>query len=224
VHRRLLAHFGPAVWRHPLPPLDEVISTILSQSTNDLNRDRAFASLRARFPTWEAARDAPVRSVVSAIRSAGLAQQKGPRIQGFLRALTAERGSLDLSFLKEMPAEEVHAWLLQFPGVGPKTAAIVMLFSLDLPAFPVDTHIHRVTGRLGLRPLRVTAEQAHPLLARQFLPKMYRDAHLNLIRLGREICQARRPACEICPLTDLCDYYAVLQRKPPRRRTDEGSR
>ena len=224
VYRRLLAHYGPAVWRDPLPPLDEVISTILSQNTNDLNRDRAFASLRARFPTWEAARDAPLRSVVSAIRSAGLAKQKGPRIQGFLRALTAERGSLDLSFLKEMPAAEVHAWLRQFPGVGPKTAAIVMLFSLDLPAFPVDTHIHRVTGRLGLRPPRTTAEQSHALLARQFLPKMYHDAHLNLIRLGREICQARRPACEVCPLTDLCDYYAVLQRKPPRRRTHEGSR
>lgn len=224
MHRRLLAHYGPAVWRHPLPPLDEVVSTILSQNTNDLNRDRAFASLRARFPTWEAVRQAPRRSVVAAIRSAGLAQQKGPRIQGFLRALTAERGSLNLSFLNGMPAGEVHAWLRRFPGVGPKTAAIVMLFSLDLPAFPVDTHIQRVTGRLGLRPPRATAEQSHVSLARLFLPEMYRDAHLNLIRLGREICQARRPACEVCPLTHLCDYYAALRRKQQRRRTHEGSR
>lgn len=224
VHRRLLAHYGPAVWRHPLPPLDEVISTILSQNTNDLNRDRAFASLRTRFPTWEAVRDAPLRSVVAAIRSAGLGPQKAPRIRGFLRDLTAERGSLDLSFLERMPAPEVHAWLRRFPGVGPKTAAIVMLFSLDLPAFPVDTHIHRVAGRLGLRPPRATAEQSHDLLARQFLPEMYRDAHLNLIRLGREICQARRPRCEICPLNDLCDYYAALRPPQRGRRSNEGSR
>jgi len=219
-----LAHYGPAVWRNPLPPLDEVISTILSQNTNDLNRDRAYASLRARLPTWEAVRDAPRRSVIAAIRGAGLAQQKAPRIQGFLRALTAERGSLDLAFLREGPPDQARAWLRRFPGIGPKTAAIVMLFSLDRPAFPVDTHIHRVTGRLGLRPPKMTADQAHDLLAGLFLPETYRDAHLNLIRLGREICQARRPACEVCPLTNLCDYYAGLQRKPKRGRAHEGQR
>lgn len=216
MQRRLLAHYGPAVWRHPLPALDEVVSTILSQNTNDLNRDRAFASLRDRFPTWEAVRDAPRRSVVAAIRRAGLGQQKAPRIQGFLRAVTAERGSLDLGFLRSWPAGQVHAWLLRFPGIGPKTAAIVMLFSLDLPAFPVDTHIHRVTGRLGLRPARMSAGQAHDHLMRLFLPGTFKDAHLNLIRLGREICRPRRPACPVCPVSDLCDYYRALHHKPSR--------
>lgn len=213
-----MARYGPAVWRSPLPPLDEVVSTILSQSTNDLNRDRAFAQLQNRFATWEEVRDAPLRSVIAAIRSAGLAPQKAPRIQGFLRAVTAEHGALDLDFLRHRPAEEVRTWLRSFPGVGPKTAAIVMLFSLDLPAFPVDTHIHRVSGRLGLRPPKVGAEPAHALLGRLFHPDEYRDAHLNLIRLGREVCQARRPACERCPLTDLCDYYRTVVGPAARRR------
>jgi endonuclease-3 len=215
-----MACYGPAVWRTPQPPLDEVVSTILSQNTNDLNRDRAFRALRERFPTWEAVRDAPRRAVVAAIRSGGLAEQKAPRIQGFLRAVTAEHGALDLDFLRRHPADEVQAWLRRFPGVGPKTAAIVMLFSLDMPAFPVDTHIYRVSGRLGLRPPKVSAEKAHSLLARLFRPEDYKDAHLNLIRLGREICQARRPACDRCPLTDLCDYYRTVVRpgRRPRRR------
>jgi endonuclease-3 len=218
VHRRLLKLYGPAVWRHPLPPLDEVVSTILSQNTNDLNRDRAFAALRSRFPTWEAVRDAPRRSVVAAIRVGGLAEQKAPRIQNFLRAVSAEHGRLDLDFLRQWPASQVHEWLRGFPGVGPKTAAIVMLFSLDQPAFPVDTHIHRVAGRLGLRPPKASAERTHAILAGLFRPDQYRDAHLNLIRLGREICQARRPACERCPLTDLCDYYRATVRPETRRK------
>jgi endonuclease III len=215
-----MARYGPAVWRTPQPPLDEVVSTILSQNTNDLNRDRAFGALRERLPTWEAVRDAPRRAVVAAIRPGGLAEQKAPRIQGFLRAVTAEHGALDLDFLRRHPADEVQAWLRRFPGVGPKTAAIVMLFSLDMPAFPVDTHIYRVSGRLGLRPPKVSAEKTHSLLARLFRPEDYKDAHLNLIRLGREICQARRPACDRCPLTDLCDYYRTVVRpgRRPRRR------
>jgi endonuclease-3 len=208
IHRRLLRRFGEPVWRRPLPPLDELISTILSQNTNDTNRDRAFEALRARFPTWEAVRDAAPEDVVTAIRPAGLANQKGPRIQAVLRAITAERGSLDLEFLRQMPPAEAREWLLRFKGVGPKTAAIVMLFSLGYPAFPVDTHIHRVSGRLGLRPERMSAEAAHGHLARLFPPPAYQAAHLNLIRLGREICLARKPACQRCPLNDLCPYWA----------------
>ena len=207
VHQRLLEVYGEPAWRHPLPPLDELISTILSQSTNDLNRDRAFEELRRRFPTWEEVRDAPRRSVVSAIRQAGLANQKAPRIQKVLRQITAERSRLELDFLRALPPAEARRWLLRFKGVGPKTAAIVMLFSLDMPAFPVDTHIHRVSGRIGLRPPKASAEQAHELLAGLFLPETFKAAHLNLIRLGREVCQARRPACERCPVTKWCDYY-----------------
>jgi endonuclease-3 len=207
VHQHLLSFYGtPAC--NPLPPLDELVSTILSQNTNDANRDRAYHSLRLRFPQWEAVRDAPEADVIDAIRSAGLANQKGPRIQHILREITALRGELSLNFLKDLPPAEVHDWLSQFKGVGPKTTAIVMLFSLGMPAFPVDTHIYRVSGRIGLRPDGMTVEDAHDHLAGLFPPETYYAAHLNIIRLGREVCHARRPSCSICPLQDLCDYYA----------------
>ncbi|HET6596304.1 MAG TPA: endonuclease III [Anaerolineales bacterium] len=206
IHKRLLEFYGEPVWRNPLPAIDELVSTILSQNTNDINRDRGFKALRAKFPTWEEVRDAPPQDVIDAIRPAGLANQKGPRIQQVLRSITEERGSLDLSFLGDLPVEDARAWLTRFNGVGPKTAAIVLCFSLGKPAFPVDTHIYRVTGRIGLRPERMTVEQAHPHLERLFPPETYYPAHLNIIRLGREICTARRPYCEKCPIVDLCDY------------------
>jgi endonuclease-3 len=206
VHLRLLEFYGQPEWRNPFPPVDELVSTILSQNTNDTNRDRAYRSLRRQFPTWEAVRDADPARVVAAIRSAGLANQKGPRIQQILREITSERGSLDLDFLNKLPLEEARAWLKKFKGVGPKTAAIVLLFSLGRPAFPVDTHIYRVTGRLGLRPEKMTVEDAHLHLEKLFPPETYAVAHLNLIRLGREICAARKPACERCPLREVCNY------------------
>jgi endonuclease III len=211
-----LDFYGYPEWRDPLPPLDELVSTILSQNTNDQNRDRAFAALRARFPgrtgspDWEAVRDTEEQQVIQSIRPAGLANQKGPRIQNVLREITAERGSLDLSFLADLTPEEARAWLLRFKGVGPKTAAIVLQFALGLPAFPVDTHIYRVTGRLGLRPDGMSVEQAHDHLAQIIPPEAYYAAHLNLIRLGREICQARRPKCMECPLQTMCDFFAAL--------------
>lgn len=207
IFSRLLNLFGLPEWREPLPAIDELISTILSQNTNDRNRDVAFFALRSRFPTWEEVRDADPDEVINEIRPAGLANQKGPRIQKVLQQITEERGNLDLNFLKNYPAEEAHAWLTRFHGVGPKTAAIVLQFALEIPAFPVDTHVYRVSGRLGLRPEKMNADQAHPHLASLFSPNIYGPAHLNLIRLGREICLARKPKCEICPLTDLCDYY-----------------
>ena len=206
IHKRLLKAFGEPVWRDPLPPMDELVSTILSQNTNDTNRDRAFGLLHRKFPTWEQVRDAPTGQVIEAIRPAGLANQKGPRIQQVLRSITEERGSLDLSFLGEIPVEEARAWLMKFNGVGPKTAAIVLCFSLNKSAFPVDTHVYRVTGRLGLRPAKMTVEQAHPYLEALLPPETYYAAHLNLIRLGRQICMARKPDCPVCPVRDLCDY------------------
>jgi len=190
-----------------MQPLDELVSTILSQNTNDANRDRAYQALRARFPTWEAVRDADLEAVVEAIRPAGLANRKAPRLQNLLREITRERGGLSLDFLVGLTGEAARQWLTQFNGVGPKTAAIVLLFSLGKPAFPVDTHIYRVSGRLGLRPPKMSAEQAHTHLAGLFPPETYTAAHLNLIRLGREVCQARRPNCPLCPLQSLCDYY-----------------
>lgn len=207
IHTILIDHYGEPTWRDPLPPLDELVSTILSQNTNDTNRDRAFVSLKDHFPTWEAVRDAPSNEVIEAIRIAGLANQKGPRIQAVLESITVQQGKLTLDFLKEYSAEKAKDWLLQFKGVGPKTAAIVLQFSLGKPAFPVDTHIYRVSGRLGLRPQKMTAEKTHEHLASEFPPETYYAAHLNIIRLGREICQARKPRCEICPLQNFCDYY-----------------
>jgi endonuclease-3 len=212
VHRKLLAEYGHAQWRNRLPPLDELVSTILSQNTNDRNRDRAYQRLRGRFPTWEQVRDAPDSDVIEAIRVAGLANQKGPRLQQALRSITEERGELSLDFLAGLPPEEARRWLLRLRGVGPKTAAIVLQFALDRAAFPVDTHIYRVSGRLGLRPARATPEAAHRILADLFPPDTYSDAHLNLIRHGREICHARRPECGRCFLRRMCVYYREVVR------------
>lgn len=207
VHGRLLEFFGFPEWSSQVAPLDVLVSTILSQNTNDRNRDRAYESLQRRFPTWDAVRDAPEAEVVEAIHTAGLANQKGPRIQQILLEITQERGNLALDFLNDMSAEEARSWLLKFNGVGPKTAAVVLLFSLDKPAFPVDTHIFRVSGRLGLRPPNMNVEQAHVFLEQLFPADTYVAVHLNLIRLGREICFARRPNCPACPVKDLCIYY-----------------
>lgn len=206
VHARLLEFYGYPDLSQPSPPLDELVNTILSQNTNDRNRDLAYGRLRDALPTWEAVRDAPPEVVMECIRPAGLANQKGPRIQSVLRAISEERGSLDLEFLRDMTPDEAHAWLVKFNGVGPKTAAIVLVFSLGMPAFPVDTHVHRVTGRIGLRPERMNAEQAHTYLAGMFPRHEFGPAHLNIIRLGREICHARNPRCPVCPIRDLCDY------------------
>ncbi len=212
VHRRLIDYYGYPTWRNPLPPIDELVSTILSQNTNDTNRDRAFQALTERYPTWEEVRDADPAQLIDTIRSAGLANQKGPRIQNILWEITEQRGELDLDFLAEMSTEDAREWLMQFKGVGPKTAAIVLQFSLEKPAFPVDTHIYRVTGRLGIRPEKMTADKAHDYLSTLFPFETYYPAHLNIIRLGREVCQARKPKCSICPLQDLCAYYAQLIR------------
>lgn len=207
VYQRLYEKYGEPEWREPLPPLDELVSTILSQNTNDKNRDVAFFALKEKFSSWEEVRDANPQELMDSIRPAGLANQKGPRIQAVLQQITEERGSLNLDFLKEFNDQDALDWLTRFKGVGPKTASIVLQFSLGIPAFPVDTHIHRVSGRLGLRPENMSADQAHDHLAKLFEPSTYGPAHLNLIRLGREICVARKPKCEQCPLTDLCDYY-----------------
>ncbi len=216
VHEKLLAAFGNPTWHTPLPPIDELISTILSQNTSDINSGRGFTALRARFSTWEQVRDAPENQVIEAIRVAGLANQKGPRIQKVLREITAERGNLDLSFLQQMPLEDARAWLTKFHGVGPKTAAIVLQFSLDRPAFPVDTHIYRVSGRIGLRPPKMSVEQAHVWLEKLFKPENYYADHLNLIRLGREICHPRKPDCPHCPLVKVCEYEPKTTRDEQR--------
>lgn len=210
VHRRLLQTYGEPTWRPHHDPISELVSTILSQNTNDANRDVAFNRLRARIPTWEQVRDADVDEVIEAIRPAGLANQKGPRIQNALRIITDERGELTLGFLADWPTDEAKAWLTAIKGVGPKTAAIVLLFSLGRPAFPVDTHIHRVSKRVGLIGPRVSREKAHDELEALVDPGDYYAFHLNVIGHGRQVCASRKPQCEGCTLQDLCDYYEAL--------------
>ena len=202
--------FGRPDWRPFLPPLDELIDCILSQNTNDDNRDRAFSALKAAFPTWEAVMNAPSEAVITAIKPAGLSNQKGPRIQEVLRRVYAERGELNIDFLADLPIVEAKAWLTGLHGVGPKTAAIVLCFAFQRPAFPVDTHIHRVGQRIGFLPQGISADNAHPVMEAIVPPEDYFSFHLNLIRLGREICHARHPRCEVCPLTPFCDYYQSL--------------
>jgi endonuclease-3 len=206
IHDLLLTEYGDHPW-HPRDPVASLVSTILSQNTNDVNRDRAFEQLRERFPTWEAVRDAPLDDLVDAIRPAGLGPTKAPRIQEALRRITDERGKISLDFLADWGVEKARAWLLSIPGVGPKTAAIVLLFALGKPAFPVDTHIHRVTRRLGLIPEKTSREKAHELLETLVPPDIYYLFHLNLIEHGRAVCHARNPAHDQCVLRDDCAYY-----------------
>jgi endonuclease-3 len=206
VHRRLLKAYGEPSWRPHLDPVSELVSTILSQNTNDMNRDVAFDRLRDRLPTWEQVRDAERQVVVDAIRPAGLANQKGRSIQEALQFISQERGDLDLDFLADWPVEEAKAWLSSIKGVGPKTASIVLLFSLGQPAFPVDTHVYRVTRRLGLIGPRVSREKAHDELERLVSAKDYYAFHLNLIRHGRQVCTSRKPRCNACFLSELCNF------------------
>ena len=178
--------------------------TVLSQHTSDLNAGRASDSLRARFPTWDAVVRARPATVADAIRSGGLANVKAPRIQAILREIHDREGRYDLSFLREVSDAEATRYLASLHGVGPKTAAIVLAFSLGRNALAVDTHVHRVTRRLGLIPTKASAERAHLILEQLVPPELRVPMHVGLIRLGREICKAPRPRCEVCPLHDLC--------------------
>ena len=205
--QELLRHrFGTPTWHVKLPAVDELVCTILSQNTNDINRDKAFQALKERYPDWEAVRDADPAELQYVIRIAGLANQKGPNIQAALRDITEERGKIDLDWLREKDPEEARKWLVKLRGVGPKTAAIVMVFALGMPAFPVDTHIYRVTGRIGLRPRDLDISKTHAYMEEIADPADFGNLHLNLINLGREICQARKPKCPICPIIDLCQF------------------
>lgn len=206
--------YGYPGWRPYLEPLDELIDCILSQSTNDRNRDVAFSALKEQFPTWEEALDAPVDEIIAAIRPAGLSNQKGPRIQDVLRRIKDERGALNIDFLGDLSVPEAKAWLTRLDGVGPKTAAIVLCFAFNMPAFPVDTHIHRVGQRIGFLPAGISADKAHDVMEAIIPEDDYYAFHLNLIRLGREICHARKPDCPRCPLQAYCDYYQSRDGEP----------
>ena len=209
VYEKLAATYGIPPWEPDGDALGGLVATILSQHTSDINSDRAYRQLRATFPIWEQVRDAPTEQVVEAIRSGGLAQQKAQRIQQILRILTERLAGapLTLAALDALPLDDALAWLRELPGVGPKTASCVMLFSLGRPAFPVDTHVWRVTKRLGLIGQRVSAEGAHETLQGLIPPEWRHTMHVDLIRHGRQMCYARNPACFRCPLTPECRYF-----------------
>jgi endonuclease-3 len=206
VHRRLLVAYGEPTWRPYYQPMDELVLTFLSQNTSDLNSGRAFEALKARYPAWQAVLDAPTDELVETIRSGGLAQQKAPRIQKALRRILAERGAFNLDFLADLPVDEASRWLTSFDGIGHKTASIVLLFCFNKPAFPVDTHVGRVTRRLGLAGSKDSEEKIKGIWEALAPGEWFYPLHLNLIRHGREVCHAQRPGCAACPLTDICEY------------------
>ncbi len=198
------AEYGEAPWRVRRDPTRELVLTLLSQNTSDTNSGRAYDRLLDAFPGWHSLLDADVKAIERAIKPGGLAPTKAPRIQAMLREVWSRRGSFDLSLLAELPLDEARAWLRSLPGVGPKTAACVLLFSLGMPALPVDTHVHRVAKRLGLVPEKATAEQAHELLEPTLTPEQIYPFHMQLIRHGRLTCSAQRPKCPVCVLREDC--------------------
>ena len=207
VYNLLKEKYGERTWRQHLPPEDELVCTILSQSTSDTNRDKGFYALKERYPDWESVMTAPEADIVDTIRPAGLANQKGPRIQAALQYVYDAEGKISLEFLNDLPLEKAKQWLVNIKGVGPKTAAIILLFGFNRPAFPVDTHVHRITKRLSMIGPKVTADKAHVLLENVDRPETYYAMHLNLIRHGRETCTARQPKCDECVLQSVCNYY-----------------
>jgi len=200
---RLEELYGPIPWRAHGEPLDVLIKTILSQNTNDLNRDQAYHSLKGRFPTYEEVLEAPEEELAEAIRPGGLHRQKARRIRKILQEILRERGTFDLSFLKDLSMEEALKRLLSYEGVGKKTAGIVLLFSLGRPYFPVDTHIGRITRRLGLVK---EGQDPHEVMNKLVPDRLKYQLHLHLISHGRETCRARRPQCKRCIIEDLCPF------------------
>ncbi|TAK34053.1 MAG: endonuclease III [Chloroflexota bacterium] len=201
--------YGRHVWRPRADPVSELVLTILSQHTSDVNSHRAFEGLIGRFGSLERVRSAAVEEIAEAVRSAGLSNVKAPRIKEVLNLLVERHGSLELGFLAEMDLDEARRWLTDLPGVGPKTAACVLLFSLDRPALPVDTHVYRVARRLALFDPRTTPDQAHRILEGMVPPAKVYDFHLNMIAHGRRVCKAPVPICPRCVLECLCPKVGV---------------
>ena len=206
----LQKEYGSIKWRSGTDPLSELIRTILSQNTSDHNSWRAFDSLLAKFGSWEAVAEGSVEDITEAIKLGGLAKVKAPRIKQILQQIQSQRGSLDLRFLKKMPVAEAKEWLQSLPGVGPKTAACVLLFSLGKAVLPVDTHIHRVAKRLGLIDFRVSAEKAHDILGSTVPAEDVYQFHIHMIEHGRRVCKAQRPRCRECILLKVCPTGQTL--------------
>lgn len=209
VKEQLESVYGPIEWRPRMIAIDELIFTVLTQNTSDLNAERAYDTLRKSLPTWGQVIEAETEKVAELIKHGGLSNQKSVRIQKILVEILKRIGHFDLEFLAAKPLEETREWFTSLPGVGPKTAAVVMAFSLRMPAFPVDTHIHRVSKRLGFIDEKTTADQAHPLME-ALIPEDDRyDMHVLLITHGRQICKARKAQCHRCPLAQVCPASTV---------------
>jgi endonuclease-3 len=208
VYARLIEFFGKPEWKPGNDPVDELIGTILSANTNDINSGRAFRQLKATFgDDWEVVRTAPLPEIKEAIRTAGMYNQKAPRIVATLTRIKELEGDYTLDHLATMEVPEALAYLTAMPGVGHKTASIVLLFCFNRGSFPVDTHIQRISQRLGISGRRDSPEKIKGIWEKLLPPETYYPLHLNLIRHGREICVALHPRCEICPLQQVCDYY-----------------
>jgi endonuclease-3 len=211
---RLGERYQHPTWAGPrLDAVSELVLTILSQNTADINSFRAFTALRACYASWDEVLEAPLDELTDVIRPGGLAPTKAPRIQHALAEVRADTGGTwDLSFLATLPLNEARDWLTALPGIGRKTAAIVLLFCFGRPALPVDTHVYRVATRLGMLPPRTPLLRAHDLLEEVLRGDEVYPFHVELIRHGRDTCRAPRPICGLCPLTDACAYYAAAQR------------
>ena len=220
IRDRLRAFYGHPRNEPHHAPLDELVLTVLSQNTNDRNRDVAYERLRKRFPDWRAVLDAPVEEVEEAIRPGGISRVKSRRIQSMLATIATENvrkpGTLDLEPLSSAPREDAIEFLEGLPGVGRKTAACVLLFSFDRPELPVDTHVYRVASRLALIRPKASFEEAHDVLRALADPADVYELHVNMIRHGRRICTARNPRCPECPLLRLCPYGRERVRGPRR--------
>jgi endonuclease-3 len=204
--RRLAEAYGPLPHARRHAPVSELVTTLLSHSTTDLNQERAFRTLRERFPTWDDVRAAPTAEVEDAVRVAGLANQKAPRIQAVLDLLAEDPRGADLEWLGTIPLGEAMAFLTSLNGVGPKTAACVMCFSFDAHVVPADTHVHRIALRTGIVPPRASATAAQERLTRWTPPGMAFATHMRLIAHGRTVCVARSPRCGECVLLDVCRH------------------
>ena len=208
---------GPVEWEPRYDPASELVYTVLSQHTSDVNSGRAFKRLMESFGSLEGVAAASVEEVEDAIRAGGLARIKAPRIKAILREIYQEVRSYDLSFLGEMPLEDAKAWLKRLPGIGPKSAAVILCFSLGMPAMPVDTHIHRVAKRLGLIGKKVTADKAHDILEGMVAPEDVFAFHVYLINHGRRVCKAPRPRCGECVLAEGCPSRSFFDRQQTAR-------
>ena len=200
----LVSTYGDRHWTQRLDPVGELIQTILSQNTSDSNSHRAFRNLMTTFVNWENVAAAATLQIADAIRTGGLADVKARYIKSTLEALYQDTPDFNLLFLKDMEIQRARAWLMRLPGVGMKTASCVLLFSLGMPAFPVDTHVYRVSQRLGILDPRISVDAAHLKLENMVKPRDIYRCHVLLIEHGRKICKAQRPLCNPCPLKDIC--------------------